>query len=307
MAQRYCGLSYTGNGAIADRRAGFARERDGEPDAIKWARHRRTSKRPIWPSLVVLMLLALAPAAQSFYYRKQLAPAYFVPPNITKHVMWHNILSGFAVSPSLQHQFGFRIDDVGTIAATGRWLVNRGRAEEWRAMGGESPGFARMSWQPYDHAAGEMVACLVTTRPLAALTAIFFWKPVGFWREVRWISNPAIDYPHAALLHPSQAPEMPVVRSHLLLRRPKIFGPLVVVGLLAGALSMLPVNKQGAQSTWVVALWAFTAAAPILVGYPLLHSMGEALVGVLTAGYFYFSLAAASALRCWSLRNDSFG
>ena len=80
-----------------------------------------------WP----LAALVVGLVGLNGYQKVAYAPEYHRGDQILGHVFWHSFYSGLAFHPELARRFELKIDDVSIVRATGRFLIARGRGDEW--------------------------------------------------------------------------------------------------------------------------------------------------------------------------------
>jgi hypothetical protein len=217
---------------------------------------------------------------------------------------WHNIFSGLAVNPVLADRYELRIDDMSIIQATGRYLMESGREDEWQALGGNSPNYSHIRWGRYDEAVRDMmlVRC---TQYLGQCVAAFLWyKPLSLVNHVQWLWGlrdfpPDIDLWASKFFGPVVKDEIVATTSRLdaAQSRARLWFPrILVVSLGFLILSFACKWRNQLQPVFVsTLLLALGSLFPAMVGYPAPHTICEtaiaaALVLTLLPGSLRLSL-----------------
>ena len=277
------------------------------PPRLRWAAARivpwrpaaSQDLRPAWLPLLALWPVAALWAGNvslTLYRQQAFAPVYFSDQGAT-HVFWHSLFSGLSTHPDLAREYDIRIDDVSVVAATGRYLVAEGRRGDWVAIGGESPGFSRVKYGPYDQYAGEAFRAACRRDPGGCAAAVLYYKPLVLGRYLAWFTGwwPEIPAPYMfdrELLEQYQpmARAMREERQIVDLGRPARLIVMALVGLaLAGSLLA---HYRVLLLTLVVLVGA--ASLPSLVAYPIAHTINDALVAAATAVYAVLALVVAA-------------
>jgi hypothetical protein len=234
--------------------------------------------RPLIPGALVL----LGMTGLTEYRRLAYDERYMQGDQILTRPMWHNLASGFAFNPELARHYGFKIDDFSELRATGIFLTEHGRAQEWEAMGGTTPDF-RIKWTLYDPAAKEFLLSILREHPMASFATLIYYKPAALWRDLAWLYGFRRDVPDVDLFVSPQLGNAMAIHLQVLAKNVDDHGlrfilwdrlALLTVFVFSLLLSFeLPVLKIG---DWV-ALGALGLGSliPTIAGYPSLHTIAE--------------------------------
>ena len=210
-------------------------------------------------------------------------PGYAAGEQIHGHVFWHSVLSGLAFSRQLADAWQIRLDDVSVIAATGRFLTERGESDRWSAVEGPGAAYSTVRWAPYDVAVRELVVDICLEDPLACADSLLIEKPAALIGNVAWVSGLREALPRPELLDETVSREVALARDHL--DRIGFSGPLSTWTLIVAASALIlaawagPLVDARRDRTGLALaiLWA-ASAVPSLVAYPAPHVVGEPVV-----------------------------
>jgi len=277
----------------------------GGATAVFLARRRNQMRRPDrpvvplrgvvgiwWPGLV----LGIALATLTLYQKCSLAEEYRRGDEIAGRVFWHSLYSGWTFQPELARRESLKIDDVSVMAAAGRYLNVRGRHQEFRETGLNSPGYSGIRWTPYDRIVREMYFDTWRRDPWRCATGMFLHKPLAFLRYGAWLMGLGVDPPYTQLM------EEGVAREHLGISRKmrsegmsvRLHHPLVLVLLITCGVLLARSLRASDLGVGIRTLgfWVGGLSSIILV-YPVPHTMGEALVASITAVYVFLGTGCA--------------
>jgi hypothetical protein len=200
---------------------------------------------------------------------------------------WHNIFSGPAVNPVLADRYELRIDDMSIIQATGRYLVESGRQDEWQALGGNSPGYSHIRWGLYDEAVRDMMFARCTQYTGQCMVAFLWYKPLSLVNHVLWFWGlrelpPDVDLWVSKFFGPVVKDEIITTTSRLDASQSR--APLWFPRILVAALGFLMVSfarewRNQLQPVFVsTLLLALGSLVPAMIGYPAPHTVCEAAI-----------------------------
>ena len=244
--------------------------------------------QPLIPSALLLLGMAGLTGYRSLAYDAR----YTKGDQILTRPMWHNLLSGFAFNPEFARQYGFKIDDFSELRATGIFLTEHGRANEWEAMGGNTPDF-HIKWTLYDSAAKEFLFSILKEHPMASLATLVYYKPAALWRDLAWLYGFRRDVPDVDLFVSPQLGNAMAIHLQVLAKDADDHGlrfilwdrlALLTVIVFSLLLSFeLPALKV---RDWV-ALGALGLGSliPTIAGYPSLHTIAESALMFATVVY----------------------
>ena len=268
---------------------------------VPWPSTANGRARAAWlPLLALWPVVALwtGNVSLALYRQATYAPAYFEDQGAT-HVFWHSLFSGLSTHPDLAREHRLLIDDVSVVAATGRYLVAEGRRDEWVAIGGESPGFSKIRYGPYDRYSGEAFRALCL-REFAACAATFaYYKPLVLGQYLLWFTGWRAEIPGPYMydreLFEQYQPMARAMRDEgkiVDLGRPARLTLTILVGVaLAGTLRA---NVRPLVLMLVVLVGG--ASLPSMVAYPIAHTISDALVAAATGFYAVLALLVALAV-----------
>lgn len=116
-------------------------------------------------------------------------PEYQRGDQIVTRVFWHNIVAGLAFHPEFAVRQPIRIDDISTIKAVGRYLVQHGRAAEWIAMNGEAIQQVGIKRSLYDPAARDFLFYTCRTELDVCVSTAMYYKPLSLLGVLTWFSG----------------------------------------------------------------------------------------------------------------------
>jgi hypothetical protein len=200
---------------------------------------------------------------------------------------WHNIFSGLAVNPVLADRYELRIDDMSVIQATGRYLVESGREDDWQAIGGTSPGYSHIRWGRYDEAVKDMMFARCTQYFGQCIAAFLWYKPFSLVNHVLWLWGlrdlpPDIDLWASKFFGPVVKDEIVVTTSRLdaTHSRERLWFPRILVASLGFLIvSLVREWRNQLQPVFVsTLLLALGSLSPAMVGYPAPHTICETAI-----------------------------
>jgi len=251
-----------------------------------------------WPGLV----LAMGFGALTLYQKRAYAEEYRRGDELSGHVFWPSLYSGWAFQPELARRENLRIDDVSVMAAAGRYLEVRDRHREWTELGGDSPRYTRIRWTPYERVVREMYLDTWKNGPGLCVRGILVHKPVAMFHYGIWLAGFRTAPPYLPLMHHA------VARQHLAMskrlenhRKPLRLFYLAVLLFAAGTgviLASLFRTPHPGQSRRILGFLGGGLASALIV-YPVPHTMGEGLVALLTIAYSLIGTGCAWSLRKW--------
>jgi hypothetical protein len=257
-----------------------------------------------WPVLLVL-------GGQLFLagYRARAFPAeYQRGEQILTRVFWHNIFSGLAFQPELAQRYSLRIDDISIIRATGQYLQETGRAQEWIDLGGTSPQYSSIRWTPYDLAVRDMLFDRCKAYPAQCLSAVVYYKPLSLLGDLAWVSGLRPLPPDLEVFTSSDLGDIVKDQAIEASRRldetgsrAYLWTPGALVGILVLALVVSYAGQMDVSLAWS-ATGALLAGSliPTAAGYPSPHTFAEPAIA---AGMLvYLSLTSGTALLMYRLR-----
>lgn len=217
---------------------------------------------------------------------------------------WHNIFSGLAVNPVLADRYELRIDDMSIIQATGRYLVESGREDEWQALGGNSPGYSHIRWGLYDEAVRDMMFARCTQYSGQCIATFLWYKPFSLVNHVLWLWGlrdlpPDMDLWASKFFGSVVKDEIVATTSRLdaTQSRARLWFPRILVASLGFLIvSFARKWRDELQPVFVsTLLLALGSLFPPMVGYPAPHTICEtaiaaALVLTLVPGSLRLSL-----------------
>jgi hypothetical protein len=212
---------------------------------------------------------------------------YYKGDQIVTRVFWHNIFSGLIFNPSFAERYELRIDDISIIRATGRFLMETNRQQDWEAVGGTTPNYAGMRWQAYDATVKDMLFARCQEHFGECLSTFFYYKPLSLAKHLLWLCGLVAQPPNVDLLVSTFPEVSDVVKKQFfattrMLDATNNRGPLWLIGLTIAmgaiqALTLLHKNKNQFRAVLItVLLLAMGSLIPTLIGYPALHTITEA-------------------------------
>jgi hypothetical protein len=222
--------------------------------------------------------------------------------------IWHNVFSGFALQPDLAERYGLKIDDVSIMRATGQYLQESGRGQEWLAMGGGSPHFTGLRWAAYDQAVRDMLVARCTATPGPCLAAVTLDKPRSLLGDLAWVYGLRELPPDLDVLTSPEVGDTvkdQVIEATRRLQQTGLraypWSPGVLVLSLTFIWTMLGARwtevKRGGLA--VAALLA-GSLLPSLIGYPAPHAIAEPAIATGMLVVLSLSgLAARGLSRVW--------
>ncbi|GIW82285.1 MAG: hypothetical protein KatS3mg105_4092 [Gemmatales bacterium] len=214
---------------------------------------------------------------------------------IMTRVTWHNIFSGLAFHPRLARDFQIQLDDASIIRATGKYLVAHGEEmQTGRRWGGKSPRFTGMRWTPYDRAVRDLLIDTFCRRPWDCIVAMAYYKPVALVKNLAWLYGVRRSPSSLDLLTSPTVGN--IVKSQVIQATERLDaqglrqGPwtpmaLVMMGLFAFPIRLVPESRHVG---FAVLFLLFGSLIPVLVGYPVPHTIAE--IGIMAGVTFHFLL-----------------
>jgi hypothetical protein len=268
------------------------------------ARQRR-GWRPVLLTCCPLLLVLVGQVALERYRAWAYPIEYQRGDQILTRGIWHNIFSGFALEPEMAARYALKIDDVSIMGATGQYLQESGRAQDWLEMGGGSPHFTRLRWAAYDQAVRDMLVARCTATPGPCLAAVTRDKPRSLLGHLAWVYGlrelpPDLDAftsPEVGDTLKNQITEATHRLDETGLRaHPWSPGVLLLSVLLAWTMLGAQSGEARATGLAVGALWA-GSLLPSLIGYPAPHAIAEPAIATCILVVSGLSAAAARGLR----------
>lgn len=225
-------------------------------------------------------------------YRAQAYPEeYKRGDQIATRVMWHNVFSGLAFNPALARDLQLRIDDVSIIRATGVYLNDQHRAQDWESMGGLTKNYSGVRWTEYDLAVRDMFLHTCRHRPVDCFLAAAYYKPRSLVGHLAWLFGLRSLPPN---LHLFTSPDVGAVVADQVVQATKKMnhqgvrqGPWAPMPLLLMGLFLIPFAHAARRGPAVVAAVALFSGSlvPVLVGYPATHTIAEPAISAGTLFY----------------------
>ena len=235
------------------------------------------------------------------YRKARFNPRYFQGEQMATRVFWHNILSGFAFNPALASSYGFKIDDSSEAHAVGLYLTQRGREEEWKAMGGMtmtepwiwSTGFYRIKLGKYDLIAKELLVSICQEHPGQSAATFIYHKPASLARHLAWLYGfrrdvPDVDVFVSAAIGDAMAVQLHELQTNLDTRQLRVilWDWVGLLTVLAGALLLACRPQERPMADWIpVGLLMAGSLIPTIVGYPGMHTIAEPTLMLATVVY----------------------
>jgi hypothetical protein len=257
------------------------------------------------PSLTPLIFVALAIIGLKTYRSYAFPIEYKRGDQIITRVFWHNIFSGMAYNPDFAERYKLRIDDVSVIRATGQYLLENGRDDEWVAIGGTSPNFSKIHWTPYDRIVGEMLFDRCKMHSTECITTVMYYKPLSLIGNLAWlygiksvppnldifVSPDFGDIVKVQFLETSRQLDIRGFRAVLWTPVALILVLLFVGPLTTGQKTDIAIAALGATILFIGSL------APIIVGYPAVHTITEPAITFGIVVYLVFSTSVVVGIR----------
>jgi hypothetical protein len=252
-------------------------------------------------------LAAAAYVGVQVYQAVALPDEYRRGDQIATRVFWHNIFSGLAFHPDFAERYQLRIDDNSTFAATRDYLIETGRRDVWRDMGGEEPDFGGLKFAKYDPVVRELLVARCSTYLRECAEAMLYYKPVALAGNLAWLYGLQPLPPNLEIVVPWGRGEASAQVKHQYIeatqqmdergQRAYLWTPLVllVVAPFAVLLALEPRRSMWAAFAAVVGL-AIGSTIPTVVGYPIAHTILEPALVVGMVTYFGICFTAATWL-----------
>jgi hypothetical protein len=218
---------------------------------------------------------------------------------------WHNVFSGFALQPEMAARYQLKIDDVSIMAATGHYLQEAGRVQDWVQMGGTSPHFTGLRWAAYDQAVRDMLVARCAATPGLCLAAVALDKPRSLLGQLAWVYG-LRDLPPD--LEVFTSPEVgDTVKEQVVDATRRLdqtglraypWSPGVVLLSVIFVWTMLG-GRSGQVRAAGLAVAALLAGSllPTLIGYPAPHAIAEPAIATGMLVVYGLSAVAAHGLR----------
>jgi hypothetical protein len=243
------------------------------------------------PSLVPVLLAVLAAMSLGVYKRTVYAEKYFVLGN-DAHVFWHSVYSGLAFSPELAERYGLRIDDASIFTATQRYLLKRGRVDEWQQLQGANG--------LYDTAVRGMFFHTLRHRLGTVVLAVVVHKPLALLHYLGWFMRLEKEPPCVNVLWDGAADELRGMADQMeedgsFFRPFRLECLLPLVVFIAWA--WRDVGPHWKRWAAAFAVFLGCSALPSLLGYPTAHTIGDFVIAAGMAIYLGMTAAVALLLR----------
>jgi hypothetical protein len=268
-----------------------------------------TSPRVTWRSRTLAVgstvgLVLAGYLALQAYQTLALPEEYRRGDEIATRVFWHNIFSGLALHPAFAERYQLRIDDVSITEATRDYLAEIGRLDIWRDIGGEVPDYKGIKFAKYDPVVRDMLIYRCSTYLRECIDAMLYYKPLSLVGDLAWLYGLRPLPPDLEVVVSRHFGEdgdvvkrQYVAATYLMDERGSrayLWTPIVLLVIVPFALLLL---RESWESSWValaacVAL-CFGSTIPIMVGYPLPHTIAEPAITVGMLLYFGVCFMAA--------------
>ena len=260
--------------------------------------------------LFPVMAILAGLIALNLYHRTAYNEAYRRGDQIATRPFWHNILSGFAFNPVLAREYELKVDDFSELKAVHRFLASRGRESEWKAMGGDSPGFSRIRWVDCDPAEGELLRSIVYRHPGEVMLTALYYKPKSFLKHIAWLYGFRHQLPDVGVfvspdVGEGMANDMGWLQARLnaLGLRFVLWDRIAVATLLACVLLFILARGMISDIDWLpLGVLAVGSMIPVFVGYPSMLTIAESAIVLPTALYTVVAAvlgdAFAAAAKC---------
>lgn len=258
--------------------------------AVIGAWRRKGMGKRLARAAVPALLAACGTIGLSEYKRAAISPTYYRDGDAS-HVFWHSVFSGLAFSPELGSRFDIRIDDASVFVATRRFLAEQGQQRRWEQMGG--------SGQRYDAAVRDMFFATCREWPAEVCATIIYHKPRAMALYVAWFLRlvPEPEYldvlwPTARAEYQGMAAAMDREDKALRLFRPGCLALLLLTMLWAGRSP----RGNAKETAGIALLLGLCGLMPSVLGYPVAHTIGDALV---CFGMLVYVALMLGALAAW--------
>jgi len=250
-------------------------------------------------------LLAAGLLALGGYRRLAYDERYLRGDQIATRPIWHNMLSGLAFDPVLADEYKFKVDDLSELRAVGIYLTERGRIEEWKRMGGTSPGYSRIRWASYDPAARDFLFSIIRSQPGEFIAAFAKHRPLALIRQLSWLYGLRREIPDVAVfVSPELGKAMEIQLTALQKAlderglRFVLWDRLALFAILAFALVLSLDPRPPAESGWPPFLiLAVGSLIPAFIGYPSMHTIAEPALMIASLLYSSAAVALAGLVR----------
>jgi hypothetical protein len=255
-----------------------------------------------------LVLLGLG--GLNIYRHVAFDPRYSEGKQILTRPVWHNFVAGFSFDPVLAGIYHFKIDDLSEMRAVGNFLTSNGRGDEWVAMGGTSPGFSRIHWTPYDRAARDFFFSILKKYPAESVAAVTYYKSASLGRNLAWLYGFRREVPDVSVFVSPELGEAMAIHINWMAKmldehrlRFILWDRMALLTVLAFTLLLTLQWESYPWRDWLpLGLLTLGSLIPSLVGYPAMHTVGEAAVMIATALYVLTIFILSRVLRRASAR-----
>jgi hypothetical protein len=277
-------------------------------------RSRRLTLQRFVRAAIPILFIAIGLVGLTEYRKVAYDQRYLRGDETVTHVFWHSIWHGLAFNPDLAKRYQLKVDDFSVVSAVGRFMSDNARTAEWESIGGNSAGYSRLRWAPYDRNAGEALVDVCSREPGQCLATVFFYKPLSLLAHLSWLYGFQRDIPDVGIFVPAGLDNVTVMELHLGYlkesldsrgRRFLLWDPLGIFMAISFAV-MLWVRDEAIPRTDLVvtSMLGLGTLIPTLIGYPSMHTIAEPAIAVGAFVYCSSALLLGRAIdwrRAYSL------
>lgn len=244
--------------------------------------------------------------------RQSMAVEYARGEQIVGHVFWHSLFSGLALEPFLSKELQIKLDDVSVIAATGKYLINNGRRNDWIKLGGTSESFSKIQYAAYDLAVRDMWFDVCFKNLGYCLKAMIWDKPNALMWNIAWLTGITSHIPTPDKLDTTVYNQLSSVKEQLeaQFNQQNTLLYYLDLFLIMIAMSISRISKEHNDSTILLstAILLIGSLLPSLLAYPIPHAIAEptilSIVFVVLLSFKLLSSITAFQIRRMHIIND---
>lgn len=211
--------------------------------------------------------------------RQSMAVEYARGEQIVGHVFWHSLFSGLALEPSLSKKLQIKLDDVSVIAATGKYLISKGRENDWIKLGGTSESFSKIQYAAYDLAVRDMWLDVCLKNFGHCLKAMIWDKPNALMWNIAWLTGITSHIPTPDKLDTTVYSQLSTAKEQLETQfsQQNTLLYYLALFLIIIAMPISRIGKENNESTILLstAILLVGSLLPSLLAYPIPHAVAE--------------------------------
>jgi hypothetical protein len=246
---------------------------------VRWWWHEKSF---LWPAVV----LAAALVTLNVYQRAALADVY-KSTHLQHRTMWHNVVIGFALNPTLSQRYNLTVDDMPVILLVRKRLAETNRHADidrlFRPPGQEEYVFNGITkdFAHYERIAREVTLDIVRSNKREAAKTFLFYKPRVLWRNLVWAAGYgrySLDelYLSGQIGALIQEKDRAGKSAYLNLLRPWLLLAVAALAWLGRGLTRGAHAALAGLACWIAAV----SVLPVMLAYPTISSLGGALATI---------------------------